>query len=363
MTTRSYHLSNLHVPSRAVSRSISAENPRGEKGRGAMAMPGPQDAGRDLGQGWKIAPAITLGAGETVVLADIDGPGLITHIWTTAFPAAIRDCILRFYWDGEETPSVEVPYGDFFCNGWPVRANVLSEPINVNPNGGFNSYWPMPFRRHARITVENQRPEALFGFFYQVDYLLDDIAEDSLYFHAQWRRENPVQYAREYTIVDGIRGKGRFAGLYMAWGQNSNGWWGEGEVKFYLDGDTEFPTYCGTGTEDYFGGAWCFGNSRGDGYETYSAPYLGYHQIIRPDGHNGANMRHGLYRWHILDPIFFEHDFRATVQALGWRNFGGGIPNRFLALQDDLASTAVWYQQEPHAPFPVLPGRDDREVV
>jgi hypothetical protein len=357
-----YDLSNIYLNRKAESRSISAENPTGEKGNGAKEIPDDQNPARALGQGWKVRPCITIGANETVTLADIQGPGLITHIWTTCNPAVYRDLVLRFYWDDEPDPSVEVPYGDFFCNGWCKRTNVLSLPINVNPAGGFNSYWPMPFRKRARITVENQRPEAVAGFFYQIDYTLEDILEDSLYFHAQWRRQNPVPYATEYTILDNVRGKGRFAGVYLAWGQNNNGWWGEGEVKFYIDGDGQFPTICGTGTEDYFGGAWSFVSADNKSYETYCAPFLGYCQLIKPDGFLNANTRHGLYRWHIMDPIHFETDFKATIQALGWRNTVNG-QMEFLTLQDDLASMAVWYQLEPHVKFGQLPDRRYREVV
>lgn len=358
MNTQGYGLSNIFMPSKAEFRSICAENPDGSKGSGAKELPDPKSAARDLGKGWKVRPCITLDANTTTTLADIKGPGMITHIWITAIPASYRDCILRFYWDGEKQPSVEVPLGDFFCNGWGVRANVLSIPINVNPSGGFNSYWPMPYRKSARVTIENQRPEEIKGFFYQFDYLLDEIPQDASYFHSFWRRDNPLKYATEYTIVDDIKGSGRFAGVYIAWGQNSNGWWGEGEVKYYIDGDTEYPTYCGTGTEDYFGGAWCFANNTNTGYDTYSAPFLGYHQHIKPDEFTKANMRHGLYRWHIADPVFFKSDFKATIQALGWRKEG-----RYLALQDDLASTAFWYQSEPHNKFPQLADRDHREVI
>jgi hypothetical protein len=358
MSNLNFNLSNMFKQSNAVTRSISAENPQGEKGKGAMANPDEKSPARDLGQGWKVRPCINLKAGETKTLAEIDEPGMITHIWITCAPKSYRDCILRFYWDNESSPSVEVPLGDFFCNGWGVRANVLSLPINVNPSGGFNSYWPMPFGKSAKITVENQRPEDIEGFFYQFDYILDKIPEDTMYFHAQWRRENPLQYKKEYTIVNNIKGRGRFAGVYIAWGQNNNNWWGEGEVKYYMDGDTENPTYCGTGTEDFFGGAWGFFNKDENGYETFSAPYLGYHQLIKPDGFTGANMRHGLYRWHIADPVFFKSDFNATIQALGWRS-----EQRFLPLQDDLASTAYWYQSEPHNKFPKIPGRDVREVI
>lgn len=358
----SFDLSNLFMSSNAVSRSISAENPTGEKGKGAMAVPDDQSPASELGMGWKVRPCITIKGGETVTLADIDGPGLITHIWmTSGNDAFCRDLILRFYWDDESEPSVEVPYGDFYCMGWGVPANVTSIPVNVNPRGGCNSYWPMPFRKKAKLTIQNERL-ADCVLFYQIDYVLTEVPEDSLYFHAQWRRSNPLPYGEEYTIVDGIAGKGRFAGVYLAWGQNNNLWWGEGEVKFYIDGDREFPTYCGTGAEDYFGGAWGFFTPDKQSYETFTAPYLGYHQWIRPDGFNSANTRHGMYRWHILDPIFFHQDFKATIQALGWRKSIEG-KDKYLPLQDDIASTAFWYQLDPHQPFPPFPARRLREVI
>ncbi|MDG0812753.1 glycoside hydrolase family 172 protein [Cohnella rhizosphaerae] len=225
----SFDLSTIFQASNAVSRSISAENPTGEKGKGAMALPSPDGPASDMGIGWKAQPYITVKAGETVVLADIRGPGIVTHLWTTLVGEPFyRDLVLRFYWDGEAAPSVEVPYGDFFCNGWGVPVNVVSEPVNVNPLGGFNCYWPMPFRRSARITVENTRLVDLDMLFYQIDYALADVPQDSAYFHAQWRRKNPVPCGEAYTIVDGIAGKGRFAGVYLAWGQRHNRWWGGG---------------------------------------------------------------------------------------------------------------------------------------
>ncbi|MFD2333625.1 glycoside hydrolase family 172 protein [Cohnella sp. GCM10020058] len=359
----SFDLSTIFQASTAVSRSISAENPTGEKGKGAMAAPSPDGPASAMGIGWKARPYITVKGGETVVLADIEGPGIVMHIWMTlGGEKFFRDLVLRFYWDGEEEPSVEVPYGDFFCNGWGVPVNVVSEPVNVNPLGGFNGYWPMPFRRSARITVENTRRVDLEMLFYQIDYALAEVPEDSTYFHAQWRRQNPIPRGTEYTIVDGISGKGRFAGVYLAWEQRHNRWWGEGEVKFYIDGDTQFPTYCGTGLEDYFGGAWGFFTNDQQAYEMYSAPYLGYHQLIKPDGFMSACMRHGLYRWHIRDPILFGADFKATVQPLGWQ-VDAEDKQKYLHLQDDVASTAFWYQSEPHAAFPPLPDRDSRDVT
>jgi hypothetical protein len=269
--------------------------------------------------------------------------------------------IIRCYWDGEETPSVEAPLGDLFCNGWGVRCNVNSLPIAVNPAGGFNSYWEMPFRKHARITVENLSPDPIEGFFYQITYTLTTVPDDRAYFHAQFRRNNPLPYMQVHTLLDGVRGKGQYVGTYMAWGVNNNGWWGEGEIKFFLDGDAEFPTICGTGTEDYFGGAWAFEQPKGE-YGSFSTAFLGMPQVIKPDGAFQSQERFGLYRWHIMDPIRFNQELRVTIQALGWRAALQG-KSRYLPLQDDIASTAFWYQTEPHAPFPQLPSMNELEVI
>lgn len=356
------HLGNLPELSHAIFRSISAENPHGEKGKGGMSVEGLADGpARELGQGWKVLPCITLEGLEVTDLANIQGPGAIQHVWITVDPAAWRRLVLRMYWDHEPTPSVETPLGDFFCNGWGVRCNVNSLPIAVNPAGGFNSYWEMPFREHARITIENLSPDPVPGFFYQIDYTLTDVPETMAYFHAQWRRSNPLAYMTDHIILDGVQGKGHYVGTYMAIGVNNDGWWGEGEVKFFLDGDTNFPTYCGTGTEDYFGGAWCFEHPRGQ-YGIYSTAFLGMPQVIQPDGLYRSNMRFGLYRWHIMDPIRFDKDLRATIQDLGWRSPFEG-KGRYLPRQDDIATTAFWYQAEPHAPFPRLPDVNYLEVI
>lgn len=356
------HLGNLPELSNAISRSISAENPDGEKGRGGMSEENlTHGAARELGRGWKVRPCISVPGKETATLANITGPGAIQHIWMTLDPAFWRRIILRIYWDGEETPSVETPIGDFFCNGWCVRANVNSLPIAVNPAGGFNSYWEMPFHTSARITVENLSPDPLHGFFYQIDYTLTEIPSSLGTFHAQFRRSNPLEIGKDHIILDGVKGKGHFVGTYMAIGVTNDGWWGEGEVKFFMDGDTEFPTYCGTGTEDYFGGAWNFEHPRGE-YGIYSTPFLGLPQVIKPDGLYRAVMRFGLYRWHIMDPLRFEKDLRVTIQDLGWRSATEG-KGRYLVRQDDIATTAFWYQSEPHATFPDLPEMDVLEVI
>ncbi|MBN1285841.1 MAG: DUF2961 domain-containing protein [Anaerolineae bacterium] len=356
------YLGNLARLSNAESRSISAENFTGEKGKGGMATDGTGAVpSRELGPGWKISPSINIAGNSTVTLADIDGPGAILHMWMTVHYRVWRQLVLRCYWDNEAEPSIEVPLGDFFCNGWCVTANVTSLPIAVNPNGGFNSYWEMPFRKHARITIENLAPDEIRGFYYQIDYALTDVPQDRAYLHAQWRRNNPLPYKEVHTLLDGVKGQGHYVGTYIAWGVHNNGWWGEGEIKFYLDGDADFPTICGTGTEDYFGGAWNFEYPPGQ-YGVFSTPYLGLPQVIKPDGLYNSQQRFGIYRWHVMDPIRFKQDLRVTIQALGWRVLLNGQA-RYLPLQDDIASTALWYQTEPHAPFPKLPGLNGLEVI
>ncbi|MCL5103773.1 MAG: DUF2961 domain-containing protein [Armatimonadetes bacterium] len=339
MNSLSHGLSGISLLSNGKTRSISAENPTGAPGKGGMEVPDADNAASMLGQGWKVRPCITLPSSSNTVLAEIDGPGTIKHIWITSDPKAYRDVILRMYWDDEATPSVEVPLGDFFCNGHALRCKVNSIPIAVNPEGGFNSYWPMPFRNKARIEVENQGDQAFEDFFYQISYELDDVPDNAAYFHAQWRRSTTSQDKPEHVILDGVKGKGHYVGTYLAWTQLANGWWGEGEIKFFIDGDGQFPTICGTGTEDYFGGAWGFG-------DTYSTAFLGYplHRKVE-----GEVPKHGLYRWHIPDPIRFESNLKVTIQALGWWPNG-----KFQPLQDDIASVAYWYQTEPHAEFPKM---------
>jgi hypothetical protein len=350
------HLGNLAQLSNAQSRSISAENFTGEKGKGGRATDGTgANAARDLGQTWKVSPSVSIPAQSTFTLADITGSGAIQQIWMTLFPDRWRSTILRMYWDGEETPSVEVPVGDFFCNGWCARSNVTSLAVCVNPAGGFNCYWEMPFRSSARITLENIGEEPTTCY-YQINYALTNVSDNAAYFHAQWRRSNPLPYKTDHTLIEGVKGKGHYVGTYLAWGVNNNGWWGEGEIKFYMDGD-EWPTIVGTGTEDYFGGAWNFEHPKGE-YGVFSSPYTGLPQVIKPDGLYVSQHRFGLYRWHIVDPIRFTQDLRVTIQALGWRKGG-----RYLPLQDDISSTSFWYQTEPHAPFPQLPTREGLEVI
>ncbi|MBT3288579.1 MAG: DUF2961 domain-containing protein [Victivallales bacterium] len=351
------HLGNISRLSSAKTRSISPENFTGEKGKAGMATEGTgANCARELGQGWKISPSVQVEAGQTFTMADIEDSGAIQQIWLTP-TGNWRYSILRIYWDDQETPSVECPVGDFFCMGWGQYAQINSVPICVNPGSAFNCYWEMPFRKRCRITLTNLADEGM-RVYYQVNYTLTDVPEDAAYFHAQFRRTNPLPYKEVYTILDGVQGAGQFVGTYMAWGVNNTGWWGEGEIKFFMDGDDEFPTICGTGTEDYFCGSYNFENKAERQYQEFSTPYAGLPQVIRPDGVYRSQQRFGLYRWHIMDPVRFEQDLKITMQALGWRSGG-----RYLPLQDDIASVAYWYQTLPTAPFPELPARDCLEVI
>ncbi len=357
------NLGNLYRLSDAKTRSISPENFNGEKGKGGMATKGTGEGpSRDLGQGWKVSPSVVIKSKTVYTVAEIEGPGAVQHIWMTP-TGNWRNSILRFYWDDEKTPSVETPVGDFFGMGWGQYAHLQSLAVCVNPGSAFNCYWSMPFRKKCRITMENIDDKDMV-LYYQVDYTLTEVPSDAAYFHAQFRRVNPLPYKTDYVLVDSIRGKGQYVGTYMAWGVHNNGWWGEGEIKFFMDGDTKYPTICGTGTEDYFCGSYDFDTRKKNAagveevnYTEFSTPYAGLHQVIRGDGHYGIAQRFGLYRWHIVDPIRFEKDLKVTIQALGWRSGG-----RYLPLQDDISSVVFWYQSEPHGAFPVLPNKDGLEV-
>lgn len=352
------NLGNLSRLSNAETRSISPENVTGEKGKGAMSLDGlAKDCARDLGQGWKISPYIFIQPGETVTLAEIDGPGAVQQIWMT-MRGVWRQNIIRFYWEDRGEPSVEAPVGDFFASGWGTFSQVSSIPVCVNPGSAFNCYWEMPFRRKCKITMTNISDERT-TLFYQINYTLTEIPEDCAYFHASFRRVNPLPYGEVYTILDNVKGQGHYVGTYMAWGTNNNGWWGEGEIKFYIDGDSSFPTICGTGTEDYFCGSYDFENPEThDEYVRFTTPFSGLNQVIVPDKLYLSQFRFGMYRWHIMDPIRFKRDLKVTIQALGWRN-----GKRYLPLQDDIASVAYWYQTLPSEKLPPLPDRDYLEII
>ena len=354
------NIGNLWRLSSARSRSISPENFTGAKGSGGMCELKDGSAARsarELGRGWKVNPFVVIKGGETFTLADIEGAGAIEHIWMTP-TGKWRNSILRFYWDNQEHPSVECPVGDFFCAGWQAYHQISSLAVCVNPGSAFNCYWTMPFAKRCRITLENRSDENMTCY-YQIDYALTDAAPaDISYFHAQFRRANPLNYGEPYAILDGVAGKGQYVGTYMAWGVNNNGWWGEGEIKFYLDGDGQWPTICGTGTEDYFCGSYNFEDPAShDHYVSFTTPYTGFH-AVKTDILYQSQKRFGMYRWHITDPIRFESDISVSIQALGWREGG-----RYLPLRDDIASVAYWYQALPSAKFPALPDKNSLEII
>ncbi|MHC4495785.1 MAG: glycoside hydrolase family 172 protein [Planctomycetota bacterium] len=353
------NMGNLPRLSNARTRSISPENFTGEKGKGGMATQGTgANAARDLGQGWKVSPSVRIPAGQTFVLADIQGAGAVQHIWMTP-TGNNRFNILRIYWDGEENPSVECPAGDFFASGLGQFGLVNSLAVCVNPKNGLNCYWLMPFRKRCKITMTNIDEKSMV-LYYQIDYTLTTVPEDMAYFHAQFRRVNPLPEKEVYTILEGVQGRGHYVGTYMIWGSNSPGWWGEGEIKFFMDGDKEFPTICGTGTEDYFLGSYGFHKPGSREYQEFSTPFAGMPKVIAPTSEaDDIQPRFSLYRWHIMDPIRFEKDLRVTMQALGWRR---DVRGAYLPLKDDLSSVAFWYQTEPHASFPKLPDKDSLKI-
>lgn len=362
------HLLNaLTRPPAGRTVSVSGENVYGKPGCGGMADPTPgapyqEDVeaigqipdleqphpARELGPGYKIRPWIYLDPRKETAILDMDGPGILRHFWITFRPELLRKIVLRMYWDGEETPSVLVPLGDFFCSAPGYYGEFQSLAVCVNARHALNCYWQMPFRKHARVTLEYLGEERCPNIYYTINLTLEDVPEDAAYFHASFRRTNPVKYGDDFVIADNIRGCGSFAGCYITWQQNNAGWWGEGEVKMFMDGDTDHPTICGTGTEDYVCGAWCFGDN------TFYSPYSGY--IC--GGESRVGNRHAMYRFHLADPVWFRSDLKVTVQALGWRS-----ESRFLPLQDDISATAYWYQSEPHAALPELPDLNGLEVI
>ena len=343
--------------------SVSPENLTGEKGKGGMATEGTASyAARDLGQGWKVNPYIVVDAKQTAVLADISGQGSIKHIWLTDDAKAGRLLILRIYFDGHKNPAVEAPLSDFFaCADYKEFRQLTSLAMCINPARGLNCYFEMPYFKGFRIEVENTAPDAC-RIYYQIDCEEKKLPDDTLYFHAQFRRVNPLPYKTPYVILDNIKGNGHYVGTYMHWGVKNNDWWGEGEIKFYIDGDTDFPTVCGTGTEDYFCGAYnfdtgVFGQGTGE-YVEYTTPYAGMYKAKRTDRLYHMLPYFNMYRWHITDPVYFKENLKVTIQALGWRSEG-----RYLPMQDDISSVAYWYSDTLDDEYPTFPSKDDLEII
>lgn len=348
-----FDLNSLSRLRRTVTSVFTAENPEGKPGCGGSAEDGySKSRGEHLGVGWKYAPCVQISPGRRQVLMDIDGPGTVKSMWFA--DGASRQILLRVYYDGQSVPSVVCPLTEFFAYSW--RRNVSnyyegpffqlsSLPVAVNPNRGYNCFWPMPFRKHCRIEIEN-RSDADYACFYRISCAMGDIPDDAAYFHAQFRRLKRVPAGQAYCILDGVQGKGHYVGTAMFVEPSDQPyWWGEGEVKIWVDENGPFPTICGTGTEDYFGGAfdWTVEGCQ----KTYSTAFMGMHQLIADD----ARRRYSMYRWHIADPICFQSSIRVEIQDLGWEIEW----QRYLQRSDDFASVAYWYQTLPTAPFPAVP--------
>lgn len=341
-------------------RWINAENPKGEKGKACMSdIPEAEKAthaARDLGRGFKVSPNVLLPKGKTVTLADIEDSGVIRHIWMTVSEPKYRNLILRMYWEGSEIPSVEAPLGDFFFQGWDGYQRVDTLKVAVNPARGLNCFWDMPFKKNCKITLENRGNTDVIVF-YQIDYELTELPENIGYFHTMFTRCERLEYAKDFTMLDIKAGRGKLVGLYLAYGAKNNGWWGEGELKVYMDGDTEYPTLCSTGTEDYFLGAYDFENEARTGYQDFSGNYAGFYRMPT-DGLYNCMPRFGMYRVHINDPIWFEEEIRIDIQSIGWRS-----DFRFHPQQDDLASTVFFYLSKPIEKRPPLQSVAELEII
>lgn len=330
-------ISNLPFIMNIDSRAITMENRAGEPGEGGKAR-----------GGRKGSPSHNdLQPGETLSLMDIEGCGVIRHIWLTVRPNQdhYRNAILRMYWDGSEIPSVEVPLLDFFGEAHGVNRPLESSLTCITEGRGLNCYFPMPFESGAKITLENDSGSVIPNVFFQIDYaLLDALPANTGRFHAQWRRQNPTVELEDYVILDGIEAAGSYIGTMIGVRTLGPHWWGEGEVKFYMNGDTSFPTICGTGTEDYFCSAWGLGT-----YNNF------YHGCTLNHRVNDDTAYVSLYRWHITDPIHFKTLEKVTVQQIGWNQ---GLFER----SDDWCSTAFWYQLGVNANKPPLPDRAARSA-
>ncbi|HML74619.1 MAG TPA: DUF2961 domain-containing protein [Anaerohalosphaeraceae bacterium] len=313
------------------SRSITFENPTGEKGKGGTAA-------SKIGVGRKGAALKNLNPGQTVTLCDIQGPGIIRRMWVT-LPAKKENLlgfVIRGYWDNQTAPSIEVPIGNFFGAAHGAAKAYQSAVHSMTDTAGMSIFLPMPFTSHARFTVTNEGTEKDVPFYYQIDLTLNDqFPSDVGRLHVLYHRENPTTLGVDFTILPKRTGMGRFAGCVIGINNADHKWWGEGEFKAYLDGDEEFPTICGTGTEDYIGQAWGF----------HENAYL----------YGGVSLRKDwlwtLYRWHLKDPIYWKKDIRITLQQIGAGNEGGG---GYYNKQEDVNVAAFWYEPIPSAPLPPL---------
>lgn len=328
--------------SQLESRSISFENPTGEPGQGGQAA-------SKLGVGRKGFPAKNIAPGETVVLCDIQESGTIRHIWMTGGfkdrPEALRGMVIRGYWDNQEHPSIECPLGDFMGSALARLNSYQSAVHSTGINAALNIWLPMPFRERGKLTLTNEGSTGI-TLFYQVDYTVDDRHPEELgRLHVCFLRENPTTLKEDFVILPARKGKGRFMGTVLGIRSFEPYWWGEGEIKIYMDGDTDFPTICGTGSEDYV----CLS------YGMQQTPFLYHGCSWNQEGYIS------MYRWHIPDPIYWKEECRITIQQIGYDysridSTGTALYER----QDDWSSATFWYEQVPSEPLPPFPDLESR---
>lgn len=325
-----------------VSRSVSFENPAGEPGQGGQTS-------SNLGIGRKGSPARSIAPGETVVLCDINGPGTINHIWMTGGflekKVALRSMVIRAYWENQEYPGIECPLGDFMGAAHSKINSYQSAVHSTGINAALNIWLPMPFSKNAKMTITNEGDDHII-LFYQIDYTIGDRHPENFgRLHVCFRRENPTTLTEDFEILPKRTGEGRFIGAVLGIRTLENNWWGEGEVKIFIDGDTDFPTICGTGSEDYV----CVS------YGMQQTPFL-YH---------GCSWNQkgfiSMYRWHLPDPVFWEKDVRVTIQQIGYssekaKETGHALYER----QDDWSSAAFWYEPVPSEKLPEFPDLNSR---
>lgn len=340
-------LENLYKKAGIVTRMISAENPTGEKGKACLAVPNKDDENlywskNSLGEGFKVNPFIRIKPKTTITIADVSNMGEIKEMFFASDRKKFSELILRIYFDNEEEPTINCPLGAFFCIGHDnYYSEVYSLPIVVAPYKGCSSYFEMPFRSHFKVEIENTADDFTWIFAYKIIYQEIEIDDNPAYFSAQYNKaktdaKNPI-----YTILDGIKGEGVYVGTYLAWTELNERWWGEGEVKFYLDGDTVHPTICDNGTEDYFGGAWNFGGYgvvKDSDEIVFNSPFLGLPLAHTKDG---IPKHFSMYRFHILDSIGFKKDIKVTIDTIGWKEDMSSYEHH----SEEIESVAYYYKK------------------
>ena len=303
-------------------------------------------------------------SGKTYVMADLKGPGVITHIWMTFLhephfwvtdgAANHQEMLLRIYWDGREKPDVEVPVGDFFANCFGKRMEVISVPVIVEDGDSYNCFWHMPFRKSARIEIVNQSKKPIRKLYNNVDWIKKkSLPENTMYFCAQYRQEYPAKNGQDYLVLD-AEGKGYYVGTVYSVRTRSPAWFGEGDEKIYIDGEAK-PSIRGTGTEDYFLSAW--------GLKLNSTPYFGVPYINQPDRIVGQMTCS--YRWHVHDPLVFNTGIRVTFETFGWMSPDENKEHRshsWNEREDDFTSVAFWYQMGPTKKFTEVPSAEERKL-